>query len=129
VGIAELLAHNGHRTRLALTDTQPAAHLMDPLTRLYAIGQLDTLGVEVLPNLRLFGVDPDTAYLQHTITSAPRECEDVDTVVLSLVHEPVRELEDDLADLGVETVSIGDCLAPRTAEQAVLEGLRVASDL
>ena len=39
-------------------------------------------------------------------------------------HEPVCELADALADLDTELISIGDCITPRTAEEAVLEGLK-----
>ncbi|MDP6268624.1 MAG: hypothetical protein QGF47_13285 [Arenicellales bacterium] len=34
------------------------------------------------------------------------------------------ELADALADLDTELISIGDCITPRTAEEAVLEGLK-----
>jgi 2,4-dienoyl-CoA reductase-like NADH-dependent reductase (Old Yellow Enzyme family)/thioredoxin reductase len=129
VGIAELLAANGHRVRLSLTQSQPGQSLPDLNTLYYAIGQLASLGVEVIPNARLFGVDASTAYLQHTITSDPIECAEVDSVVLAVGHVPIRELEDELAGLDIEVISIGDCLAPRTAEQAVLEGLQVGSSI
>lgn len=128
IGLAQLLAHNGHRVRLSLTQSQPGQFL-EFITQIYSIGQLATLGVEVIPNARLFGVDAKAAYLQHTITSDAIECEDVDSVVLAAGHEPVHELEDALEGLGIEVFSIGDCLAPRTAEEAVLEGLQVGSSI
>ena len=37
-----------------------------------------------------------------------------------------RGLESDLAGCAVETHVIGDCWSPRTAEEAVLEGLKIA---
>jgi hypothetical protein len=42
---------------------------------------------------------------------------------------PVDSLESDLQSLGLEMHLIGDCLSPRTAEEAVLEGFRVAVEL
>ena len=55
--------------------------------------------------------------------------EGADTLVLALGHEPVSELADALGEEGMdwrgELHLIGDCLAPRTAEEAVFEGLKV----
>jgi hypothetical protein len=39
-------------------------------------------------------------------------------------HQANTGLEDELAGWGGEVHLVGDCLAPRTAEEAVLEGLR-----
>jgi predicted NAD/FAD-dependent oxidoreductase len=41
----------------------------------------------------------------------------------------VTVLADALLDYAGEVHAIGDCLSPRTVEEAVLEGLRVASEL
>ncbi|MDP7453059.1 MAG: hypothetical protein QGE95_12410 [Arenicellales bacterium] len=60
----------------------------------------------------------------HTITNDPIVCDGVDSLVLAMGHEPVCELADALADLDTELISIGDCITPRTAEEAVLEGLK-----
>ncbi|MDP6027478.1 MAG: hypothetical protein QF849_16560 [Pseudomonadales bacterium] len=39
--------------------------------------------------------------------------------------KPVRRIVlEPLADLDTELISIGDCITPRTAEEAVLEGLK-----
>ncbi len=54
-------------------------------------------------------------------------CEEVDTLVLALGHESAAELERELEDYDGELHLVGDCLAPRTAEEAVLEGLKVAN--
>ncbi|MNR69191.1 hypothetical protein D3C85_1942710 [compost metagenome] len=51
--------------------------------------------------------------------------ENIDTLVLCQGHQPVDTLADELKDL-VECRRIGDCLAPRTAEEAIYEGLKVA---
>ena len=45
-------------------------------------------------------------------------------MVASLGHDPATALEAELGGLGLEIHLIGDCLTPRTAEEAVLEGLR-----
>jgi hypothetical protein len=55
--------------------------------------------------------------------------EGVDTVVLAFGQTANRSLEWELASCAIETHQIGDCLTPRTAEEAVLEGLRIGSKL
>ena len=59
----------------------------------------------------------------------PVVLEDVDTVVLACPNEPNDELAEELRPLVGELHLIGDCLAPRTAEEAVFEGLKVAAAL
>jgi hypothetical protein len=92
-------------------------------------------GVTIVPFVRPYGVDDDTVYLQHVLTAEPVLLEAA-ALVLATGHDPVdellRELEarrDDgrLGDLEVHAV--GDCLSPRTAEEAVLDALQVASAL
>ena len=51
------------------------------------------------------------------------EIEAVDTLVLSLGHKPLDDLETSLHKEGIDSWSIGDCVAVRTAEEAVYEGL------
>jgi hypothetical protein len=54
-------------------------------------------------------------------------CDSVDTLVLALGHQSVTDLEQQLAGESCEMHLLGDCLAPRTAEEAVLEGLKVGT--
>ena len=83
--------------------------------------------MEIVTLVRPYGADADTVYLQHVLTGEPVIVEDVAAMVLSQGHDPVTELADSLADYHGEVHCIGDCLAPRTVEEAVLEGLKVAS--
>ncbi len=91
--------------------------------------ELHKLNVEIIPYARLYGVDGDTAYFQHATSSDPIIFEGVDTVVASLGHERQSELEDELEGWGGEIHVIGDCLTPRTAEEAVLEGLKATAEI
>jgi len=90
------------------------------------IGKLHTAGVEITPYARLFGVDADTAYLTHTITGEAMIFEGVDSVILAYGAASDTSLEDALSDLNITIHLAGDCLSPRTAEEAVLEGMRAA---
>ncbi len=128
LGLAEKLARNGCRVRLAV-DGYMAGQRVHQYVRDHWVGVLHELGVEIIPYARLYGVDGNTVYLQHATSGAAMVYEDVDTLVASLGHERVSTLEEALAGSGVETHVIGDCLTPRTAEEAVLEGLKIAAAL
>jgi len=91
--------------------------------------ELHRLGLAVTPYARLFGCDGGTVYMQHTASERPIMFENVDTLVLCLGHEPVSELRDMLAGTVPELHVIGDSMAPRTAEEAVYEGLKVGAAL
>ncbi len=132
MGLAEMLAREGRRVRLCVNGYMPGqmiqSYVRDPW-----LGILQTLGVEVIPLVRLAGIDADTAYFQHTTSGEPILCEGVETVVTNLA----RQADDDLAQALTHAPDgwtgalhlIGDALAPRTAEEAVLDGLKLAWDL
>jgi 2,4-dienoyl-CoA reductase-like NADH-dependent reductase (Old Yellow Enzyme family) len=128
MGIAEKLARSGCRVRLAVDGYMPGQRIHQ-YVRDQWWGELQKLNVEIIPLARLYGVDGDTVYLQHATNGEPIVIEGVDTLVASLGHERVNELEDALEDWGGEVHLIGDCLTPRTAEEAVFEGLKVAAEI
>ena len=125
-GIAEKLALDGCHVRLALNGAQVGESVMQYM-RDHAAGRLHSLGVEVIPYARLDGLDAETVYFEHVMAKQPIVCEGVDTLVTTLGHDAVDGLVEDLAGLDVETHMIGDCLSPRTAEEAVYEGLKVGT--
>ncbi|KJJ96893.1 oxidoreductase [Pseudomonas sp. 21] len=121
-GIAERLVREGHQVQLAVNGTHAGESL--PLyVRDHLAGELHRLGISITPYARLYGVDDSTVYLQHTASGEPMLVENIDTLVLCQGHQPVDELADEIADLA-EVRRIGDCLAPRTAEEAIYEGLK-----
>jgi 2,4-dienoyl-CoA reductase-like NADH-dependent reductase (Old Yellow Enzyme family)/thioredoxin reductase len=122
MGLAEKLAREGRHVRLAVTGTCAGQNLQ-PYLRDHMVGKLHRLGVEVIPYARLFGIDDDTAYMAHIVTGDPILAHDVETVVLALGHQPDTRLELELAPLGMALHLAGDCLAPRSAEEAVYEGM------
>ena len=123
MGLAQLLAENGCHVRLAVNGLH-AGELMPWYVRDMAAAKLHELGVETIPYSRLYGADADTVYLQHTASEEAVLVEGVDTLVLSQGHGPVSALLDALEGHGAQVIGIGDCLAPRTAEEAVFEGLK-----
>lgn len=126
LGLAEKLARNGCQVRIAVNGTTPGESIQQ-YVRTNWIGILNKLGVEIIPYARLYGVDADTVYLQHTASGEAVLCEGVDTLVTALGHEPDMALEDALQDFDRDVHVIGDCLGPRTVEEAVLEGLKAGT--
>jgi 2,4-dienoyl-CoA reductase-like NADH-dependent reductase (Old Yellow Enzyme family) len=122
-GIAERLTRAGSHVTLAVNGTHPGESL--PLyVRDTMAATLQDLGVAIQPYARLYGTAGDTVYLQHTASGAAMEITGVDTVVLALGHQSVDDLSASLLARGVGVRMIGDCLSPRTAEEAVFDGLK-----
>lgn len=121
-GIAEKLAGEGVHVRLAVNAMSVAASIQT-YVRFELVARLHKLGVEVVPWLRLYGADERTVYFVHTPSREAVVMDDVDTLVLNVPNHPVDELADSLVAMNIEHHLIGDCLTPRTAEEAVYEGL------
>ena len=128
LGIAEKLARDGCQVQLASAGHVAGESIPQYMRDLW-LGEMHRLGVELIPLVRLFGIDEDTVYFQHIASGEAVLCEEVDTVVVSYGHESESALEKELHDWGGDVRLVGDCLAPRTAEEAVLEGLEVGSVL
>ncbi|MBF8723804.1 FAD-dependent oxidoreductase [Pseudomonas guariconensis] len=123
-GIAERLVREGHQVQLAVNGTHCGESL--PLyVRDQMAGELHRLGIAITPYARLYGCDDNTVYLLHTASGEPMIFEGIDTLVLCLGHQPQDTLAEELAGL-VEVRRVGDCLAPRTVEEAIHDGLTVA---
>ena len=129
LGVAMALAGRGRTVTLGVTGYH-AGQRIQQYVRDDMIAECTRLGVDIVPLVRIMGVDGDAVYFQHVLTDEPVIYEGVSSLVLAQGHTAVdgllRELE---ARADLEVHGIGDCLAPRTVEEAVLEGLRVASAL
>jgi hypothetical protein len=128
VGIAERLARSGRSVRLAVGGIAAGENL-PWYVRDDQAATLHTLGVQVLPYMRLYGCDQHSVYLQHIASGAATVLEPIDTLVLCTGHRAVTDLTDTLEDLAIDVHIIGDGAAPRTAEEAVFEGLKVGAQI
>jgi 2,4-dienoyl-CoA reductase-like NADH-dependent reductase (Old Yellow Enzyme family) len=128
IGIAEHLAQQGRTVRLAVSGIA-AGETLPLYVRDHSAAGLHKLGVKVLTYMRLYGSDSDSVYLQHVTSGEAVVIDKVDTLVLCTGHTPVDELSDSLEDMDIETHIIGDAASPRTAEEAVYEGLKVAAEI
>jgi len=128
VGLAEKLARDGCTVKLCINGETLAQNLQLYL-RTYWAGVLHKLGVEVIPYARLFGADGDAVYFYHNGSGEPILCEGTDTLVLAQGHKPETSLEQALRGMDIDIRLVGDCLSPRTAEEAIYEGYMVARSL
>lgn len=123
MGLAEKLAREGCRVRLAVNGMCAGQEIQSYVRDLWT-GTLHRLGVEILPYLRLYGADRQSVYLQHVLSGEAVVCDEVDTLVLALGHRSNTDLEQELAGLAQPISLAGDCLSPRSAEEAVFEGMK-----
>ncbi len=129
LGTAIALAQRGRQVALATAGPHAGTSLMQYVRDEMTATALRS-GVTVVPFVQPYGVDDDTVPLQHVLTGAPVMVEDAVALVLAVGHESGDALLRELEERGdVEVVGVGDCLAPRTAEEAVLDGLRVGTAL
>ena len=125
LGIALRLAEAGTPVTLA-TAANFAGAAIQQYTRTLLVSQALRVGVDFLNDARLVGVDGQTGYLQSTLCEIVHE---VDGIAATVVSGAPRSVTPDL-DFGRASVrTIGDAVAPRTVEEAVFEGLTVASAL
>jgi len=124
-GLAERLARDGHHVRLCSLGLMPASNIPSGV-RDHWSGVLHRLGVESRAHLRLRGAADGAVFFEHAIVREPVILEDVDTLVVAGGGAPVTELEESLDGWPGRLLLAGDCLVPRTAEEAVLEGLKAA---
>jgi hypothetical protein len=123
LGLAEKLARDGCKVTLAVDGYMPG-QTIQMYVRDRWIGDLHKLGVEIIPYARLFGADSTSAYLQHITSGEPIILDGIDTIVTALGHHSVTTFADSLEGWTGEVLMAGDCLSPRTCEEAVLEGLK-----
>ncbi|KAA0084580.1 FAD-dependent oxidoreductase [Mycolicibacterium sp. P9-64] len=129
LGISETIARSGGRKVTLCVNGYAPGETIQQYTRNSMLGAAYEANVEIITNVRLYGADEDTVYLQNTLTSQPMLVDEVAALVLALGHRQRDDLFRELKSIGVDVHAIGDCQSPRTVEEATLDALRVASSL
>jgi 2,4-dienoyl-CoA reductase-like NADH-dependent reductase (Old Yellow Enzyme family) len=128
LGVAERLAREGHYVRL-LSGGSVAGESIQAIVRDQWIGVLHGLGVEMIPFARFHGASAGSAFFEHMTSGEAIVCEAVDTVVSCFAARASRDCDWIDSIDGLEVSRIGDALAPRSVEEAVLEAVRLAVEI
>jgi 2,4-dienoyl-CoA reductase-like NADH-dependent reductase (Old Yellow Enzyme family)/thioredoxin reductase len=127
LGVATMLSAGGRRVTLASSGYHPGQRLQQ-YVRDTMIAAARKARVELRPQARLFGADETAVYLQDVLTSDAVVVEGATALVLAQGTVPddalLAELEVAAADGGFRVLGAGDVRTPRTAEEAILDGLR-----
>lgn len=125
LGVAEMLAQTGRKVTLCVNGYAAGENLQQ-YTRVAMLRSATEARVQVVPHASLFGADDDTVYMVNTLTGEPIILDEVNGLVLALGHIQNDTLLAELESSGAAITAIGDCLSPRTVEEATLEGLQAA---
>ena len=122
---AELLAASGKRVTLAVASVA-VGELMHQYRRNLYLQRLYRAGVKILHHHQLESAGDGVARLRNVFAPDLVESVPAGAVVLALGRVPEDELAAELATAGLRFEEAGDCLSPRSLEEAVLEGTLAA---
>lgn len=122
-GIAQKLTQEGHYVRIAV-NAPTFGEALPLYVRDTLAATMHRMQIPVTLYARIFGTDQRSTYFQHTVSGEPIIFEDVDTLVLSTGHQVQTDFTHFMTKLDIPYMVIGDANAPRTAEEAVFEGMR-----
>ncbi|WP_159587780.1 FAD-dependent oxidoreductase [Chelativorans xinjiangense] len=126
MGLAEQLARGDCRVRLAVLGYMPGQNIPKHVRDHWA-GVLHQLGVVVMPYMRFLDLSGDAARLAHMTGGGESMVRPVDTIIDVAPFIADTALEESLVGYSGNVHVIGDCLSPRTAEEAVFEGLKAGT--
>ncbi len=86
-------------------------------------------GIKMTPNHFLASLSPNGAMIMNNYTGQPRQIEGISLAVLATPHSTNDTLYTALVGKVPQLHRIGDCLAPRRVENAILDGERAARAL
>ena len=125
---AELLASAGNDVVLAVGSATLGETLHQYQRNLYA-QRLYRARVEILHHLDLVAAEPGAVRFANIFAPDLETTIPADLLVLALGRVPERTLAEELASGGLPVKEVGDCLSPRSAEEAILEGTLAIGDL
>ncbi len=125
---AELLAAAGSTVTLALGSAAFGETLHQYQRNLYA-QRLYRAGVRIEHHLELLGTAPDGVRFRNLFAPELETTLAADLLVLACGRVPEQGPAEELRALGLVVEEAGDCLSPRSAEEAVLEGTLAVATL
>jgi 2,4-dienoyl-CoA reductase-like NADH-dependent reductase (Old Yellow Enzyme family)/thioredoxin reductase len=122
---AELLVSAGKRVTLAVASAAPGESVHQYRRNLY-LQRLYRAGVEIVHHHRLVASGPDGVRLANVFAPELERTIAADVLVLAQGRVPDDTVGQALRGAGLEVAEAGDCLSPRSLEEAVLEGALAA---
>ena len=124
-GTAEFLADQGKEIHI-LTPALFVGGKLGPLQDLYLARQrLARKGVTFTPDIAVLGIEGTVVKGLNVYSNQMMDFEGFDTIVLAAGNDPCDGLYLDLKGRVKELYRIGDCVAPRKTDMAILEGHKV----
>jgi 2,4-dienoyl-CoA reductase-like NADH-dependent reductase (Old Yellow Enzyme family)/thioredoxin reductase len=117
---AEVLAAAGNEVTLAIASVTPGEGVHQYRRNLY-LQRLYRAGVEILHHRELVAASGGGVELRNVFARELRDHVPADLLVLAHGRVPVNDLAQSLRALGLAVAEIGDCLSPRSLEEATLE--------
>ncbi len=132
--IAEHLALQGVSS-VAVKRKPEVGGKLDPLAQVYLLRRLESLGVDVRTGIEVIRFkkndDGNTTVVARSYPhqkNMPEQRFQAEKVVIALGLRPVRSLAESLkSQKGIEVYSIGDCVEPREALDAIWEGFEIGN--
>ena len=128
-GVAELLAGRGKRVEIASPNLYVGQGLGPTLDLEMWYRRAHQLGITMTPDVTVLAVEGSTVRGVHNYSGREVEWRGVDSVVTAAPNRVNDELYFALKGKVAALYRIGDCLAPRRVDAAILEGYRVAAGL
>ncbi len=125
VSVAETLAAAGAQVTLCVSSAAFGESVHQYRRNLY-LQRLYRAGVEIRMHLDLAGTTDGTVFFGNTFAPELETALTADWLVLALGRVPADELAPALVAAGHRVEEAGDCLSPRSLEEAVLEGTLAA---
>jgi len=129
LGTAEFLVNQGKKVEL-VTPFMNVGEQLEPGNVNLAFQRILGRGLELVPNTSIKSIEGKRVTLENVYSHLDKEVE-TDTVVMSVGNRSNRELYDELKGKlgGTELYFIGDAVAPRLIQQAILDAEDLARAL
>lgn len=122
---AELLARAGNDVTLAVASVA-VGEALHQYARALHLERLYRADVRIAHHLELVGAERGAAVFRNVFARDAETEIPADILVLALGRVPVAGLARELAERGLAVEAAGDCLGPRSLEEAILEGTLAA---
>ncbi len=129
VGAAEYLTAQGKAVTIVARDMFVSPKLIDTQDLSPWYQRAFARGVNLVPQSEAQRFEDRQLWVVDRFTREPRLLGSFDTVVAARPELPNEELYHALRSTGVRLNRVGDCVAPRSIYQAVLEGTRAGEEL